>query len=261
MFSMSSARVSIAALRACNFDILAVTFSRPSRLRNQKTVYPTPRIKQTVRMTPTAVNPFTPLVKRTERPNRTRGKKRKTDRMYTTGRPFQMRVDFPRARARLRGTFLMNGRGYQTMIPDRLKNMCANATCMAKVVESIAAMMAVTVVPRFAPSVMGSICSSWTTSNPTRGVKVDVVTDDDCTTIVTPMPMRIAMYPLMSVALCTMRIDDFRSIFWRTPTIPKRQTKSRIRPRMKTARPDMRSSDSVASGWKKRGHWSVFLSQ
>ena len=59
----------------------------------------------------------------------------------------------------------------------------------------------VKVVPMLAPRVKGSICSRRIAPIPTKGVRAEVVMDEDCTKRVIPQPMRIARYPLMLVAL------------------------------------------------------------
>mmetsp|Transcript_29934 Transcript_29934/g.35579 ORF Transcript_29934/g.35579 Transcript_29934/m.35579 type:complete len:85 (+) Transcript_29934:439-693(+) len=81
--------------------------------------------------------------------------------MYKMGNPLQIRVALPRVLAALRGTFLMNGIGYQIMIPMTLKNKWASATCSESTpVATNDARRPVKVVPKFAPSVKGNICSS-----------------------------------------------------------------------------------------------------
>lgn len=52
--------------------------------------------------------------------------------------------------------------------------------------------IAVTHVPMFDPSVKGSIPSSDKTPTPTNGVNADVTTEEDCNTIVIPVPTKIA---------------------------------------------------------------------
>ena len=54
--------------------------------------------------------------------------------------------------------------------------------------DTTEAMKAVQVVPIFAPSVKGNICSSVMISSATSGVKVDVVIELDCTAIVINIP-------------------------------------------------------------------------
>eukprot|EP00617_Octactis_speculum_P013524 CAMPEP_0185764904 /NCGR_PEP_ID=MMETSP1174-20130828/24603_1 /TAXON_ID=35687 /ORGANISM="Dictyocha speculum, Strain CCMP1381" /LENGTH=61 /DNA_ID=CAMNT_0028447665 /DNA_START=50 /DNA_END=235 /DNA_ORIENTATION=+ len=56
---------------------------------------------------------------------------------------------------------------------------------------------AVHVVPILAPIVRGSICSKVMISAATSGVSTDVVTEDDCTRIVRPVPTNIATTPGM----------------------------------------------------------------
>jgi len=88
------------------------------------------------------------------------------------------------------------------MIPEMLKNKCANATWSEAFPEvTMEAMIPVRVVPMLAPRVKGYICSKRSTPRPTKGVSVEVVMEDDWTTMVIPAPMIMATYPFMSVAL------------------------------------------------------------
>lgn len=108
----------------------------------------------------------------------------------------------------------MKGMGYQIRIPVILKNKWARATCSASVPsDTMAAMIAVMVVPILAPNDKGYICSRRRTPIPTKGVKADVVIDEDWTRMVIPHPINIPRYPFMLVALYTMRVDTPKSIF------------------------------------------------
>ena len=70
-----------------------------------------------------------------------------------------------------------------------LKKKWQRAIWMAEVlVLTSEARMAVKVVPMLAPRVRGSICSTVITPRPTRGVKVEVVTEEDCTAMVRAVP-------------------------------------------------------------------------
>lgn len=100
-----------------------------------------------------------------------------------------MRVAWPNRLAAVRGTFRMMGRGYQIKIPTRLKSKWANATFMAVGLERRAARMAVKVVPRLAPRMSGNICSSLKAPTSTRGVKTEVVIEEDWTNMVRPVPI------------------------------------------------------------------------
>ena len=79
------------------------------------------------------------------------------------------------------------------MTPVRLKRRFARATCSgACPFATMDAIMAVPVVPRFAPRVNAYICSRRNNPMPHKGVKADVVMEDDWTTIVKPAPTAIA---------------------------------------------------------------------
>ena len=56
--------------------------------------------------------------------------------------------------------------------------------------------MAVVVVPMLAPRVKGYIRSIVITPIPTNGVRADVKTELDCTRIVIPVPIKMAIYPV-----------------------------------------------------------------
>ena len=87
-------------------------------------------------------------------------------------------------------------------IPVMLNNKWARATWSAFVPSvTIEPKIAVIVVPILAPKVNGSICSSRSTPIPTRGVKAEVVIEEDWTTMVIAAPRMIPKYPLMLVAL------------------------------------------------------------
>ena len=85
-------------------------------------------------------------------------------------------------------------------IPMMLKNRCTNAVCTDgfKYFPSAAklASKAVVVVPMLLPSVMGYAVSKETSPAPHNGVNVDVNTEDDLTSIVINVPMRIPTYPV-----------------------------------------------------------------
>ena len=91
-----------------------------------------------------------------------------------------LRVALPKALAILSGTRRMKGIGYQIIIPEMLKNKWARATWSACTLsETNEARSPVTVVPMFAPRVKGNICSRWIAPTPTKGVKTEVVIEED----------------------------------------------------------------------------------
>lgn len=148
------------------------------------------------------MNPFESWSNKLNIPKRQSGVKKKMTMMYKMGNPVQIRVHFPRALAALRGMFLRNGTGYQIRIPKILKNKWQRATCNELTpLATKDARRPVNVVPIFAPSVKGNICSSWRAPIPTNGVRTDVVIEELCTRMVRPHPIRIAKYPFMLVAL------------------------------------------------------------
>jgi hypothetical protein len=140
-----------------------------------------------------------------------------------------------------KGTRLMKGTGYQITIPKMLKKKCANATCIAaEVDETSAAIIDVIVVPMFAPSVRGYICCRETMSNPTSGVKTEVVTLELCTAMVRPQPIIMEMYPLIAVAFLIILVDAPRSIDFKTMTNPVRQIIRKMMPRRRLIPPDLK---------------------
>lgn len=87
----------------------------------------------------------------------------------------------------------MCGTGNHIKMPIMLKNRWTKAMC--KVLNfkfTKAAIIAVIVVPMFAPRVMGNIFFNGRTPAPQSGVKAEVVTEEDCTMMVMPIPMAIA---------------------------------------------------------------------
>ena len=199
--------------------------------------------------------------KSSEIPSIIRGAKKKIQTMYTTGKSFQTLVTFPSFLAAFRGTFLITGIGYQMIIPETLNQKWQSATWRASsLLDTNEAMIPVKVVPIFAPNVNGSICSSWITFIPTRGVNADVVMDELWTRRVIPVPMTIARYPLIFVALYRIRREVPRSIFWRILTNATKQVHNIKRARKKQTPPETLSSCSVAFFWKKTGQSLVSLS-
>mmetsp|Transcript_12271 Transcript_12271/g.17255 ORF Transcript_12271/g.17255 Transcript_12271/m.17255 type:complete len:251 (+) Transcript_12271:226-978(+) len=202
MYSMLSGSWVLASLRRWRSAMQVTHLAFPSRLNHQKRKYPRAAAMPMTRKEPRTVKPLESCSKQAERPRRMRGRAKNMTRMYTMGNPRQTRVALPSLRARLRGTRRMKGMGYQMRIPEMLKKRWARAVCMAVILsETRAAMTAVKVVPMLAPRVRGYICSSWMTPMPTRGVRVEVVMDEDWTRMVMPVPMTMARYPLMLVAL------------------------------------------------------------
>jgi hypothetical protein len=129
---------------------------------------------------------------------------------YANGNKFHFVVCVPRNLENLNGIFLIYGIGYHMHIPIMLKNKCASATCHASTgcdTATDAAQIPVHVVPMFAPSVNGYICSNDIIPTAASGVNADVVIDDDCTINVINIPIRIDTYPLNSNAFLNKSVN------------------------------------------------------
>ena len=84
----------------------------------------------------------------------------------------------------------MGGAGNHIRIPVMLKQRWHKAICTAPNLRLTRdAIIAVTVVPMFAPRVKGSIFTSGSTPIAQSGVNAEVVTELDWTRIVTPRPI------------------------------------------------------------------------
>ena len=144
-------------------------------------------------------------------------------------------VILPRKRAPSRGTWRTRGMGNHTAMPKMLKKRWQRATCHASTgleVTTVAAMMPVRVVPMLAPRVRGSMSSRVMRPTAARGVRVEVVMEEDCTRMVMPMPITMLRYPLKPTTARSMRAAGPFTMIWRKYTTQKRQEQRETRERM-----------------------------